>query len=151
MNYEIKKASADDYESAFALTRELIEYHNALDIFELTPQRMRELIEKNLINTYILYVDSRPAGIMNFFWKYTTFTGRKILYIEDLYMRSEFHGLGFGTKLIETSKKLASENDCEQIELKCASWNHSAAGFYKKIGMQSESEWITYTLNKSIF
>ena len=151
MQIEIKKAAAADFMTAFTMTRELIEYHNALDIFELTPERLRELIENGELHCYIAFCGSEPAGIMNFFWKYTTFTGRKILYIEDLYARKEFRGCGIGKKFLETAKRIAAENDCEHIELKCIDWNTKSAGFYESFGMKPEKQWITYTLDKSLF
>lgn len=151
MEIEIKRAGADDFTTAFTLTKELIEYHHMTDIFELTPERLRLLIESGNLYSYIAYAREKPAGIMNFFWKYTTFTGRKILYIEDLYARSEFRGCGIGKKLIGTAKAIAAENDCEHIELKCAGWNTKSAGFYESLGMKPENEWITYTLDKSHF
>lgn len=151
MSTIIKKASSDDYITVFTLTKELIEYHNAIDIFELTPERMRELIEDGSIQSYIAYSDDKPAGLMNFFWKYTTFTGRKIMYIEDLYIRKEFRGCGIGNELMKTAKRIAAENNCEHIELKCINWNTGSAAFYERLGMEAEGDWITYTLNKSFF
>lgn len=151
MHIEIKKASEADFMTAFTLTRELIEYHNALDIFELTPERLRHLIGSGEMQSFIAYADGIPAGIINFFWKYTTFTGRKILYIEDLYARKEFRGCGLGKMLFKTAKMTAIENECEHIELKCIDWNTKSAEFYESLGMKPEKQWITYTLDKSLF
>ncbi|MCC8136276.1 MAG: GNAT family N-acetyltransferase [Ruminococcus sp.] len=151
MNIEIKPVCADDYELAFVLTRELIEYHNLLDIFELTQERLSSLLGSGEVMSLIAYGDGAPAGIMNYFWKYTTFTGKKILYIEDLYTRSEFRGCGIGKRLIESAKAAAARNDCDSIELTCADWNCKSAGFYESLGMKQEKDWITYTLDKSLF
>lgn len=151
MSIKINKASADDYMTVFTLTKELIEYHNAMDIFELTPNRLRELIEEGSISSYVACYNGEIAGLLNFFWKYTTFTGRKIMYIEDLYVREQFRGCGIGIELMKAAKKIAAENDCEHIELKCSDWNTSSAAFYERIGMVAESEWITYTLNNNLF
>lgn len=151
MNAEIRKNTSADYETAYTLTRELMAHHNALDIFTTTPERLRELIQSGMLQSYTLYCDGKAAGIMNFFFKLTTFTGRKILYIEDLYAREEYRGKGLGKMLIAKAREIAAENDCEQIELKCAQWNGKSAEFYKAVGMKNESEWITFTLDKSLF
>ena len=137
--------------AVFTLTKELIEYHNAMDIFELTPERMLELLSSGALQSYIALADGREAGVMNYFWKYTTFTGRKILYIEDLYARQEFRGCGIGKALIAAAKADAHKNDCEQIELKCIKSNTGSAQFYESIGMTPDDQWITYTLEKSLF
>ncbi|MBQ8612825.1 MAG: GNAT family N-acetyltransferase [Ruminiclostridium sp.] len=151
MNTQIRKNTPADYETAYTLTRELMVYHNALDIFTTTPERLRELIESGMLHSFTLYCEGKPAGIMNFFFKLTTFTGRKILYIEDLYVREEYRGKGLGKILLSKAKEIADENDCEQLELKCAHWNKASAHFYKAQGMKNENEWITFTLDKSLF
>lgn len=151
MNIEIRKNTPDDYETAFALTRELMVHHNALDIFTTTPERLRELIESGMLHSFTLLCDGNPAGVMNFFFKLTTFTGRKILYIEDLYVREEYRGKGLGKVLMSKAKEIAKESDCEQIELKCAHWNKASAEFYKAQKMKNENEWITFTLDKTLF
>lgn len=151
MQIEIKRASDSDYEISFRLTKELMEYHDALDIFELTPLKLKELLCSERLYSYIVYADKEPVGVMNYFWKLTTFTGRKILYIEDLYAKEQYRGKGIGKMLIDKAKKIAAENDCEQIELKCIYWNTGSAGFYESVGMKPEKEWITYTMDKSLF
>lgn len=151
MKTEILRNTAADCETVYMLTRELMAHHNALDIFTTTRERFCELIECGMLHSYTLYCDGKPAGIMNFFFKLTTFTGRKILYIEDLYVREEYRGKKLGKALTAKAGELAQENDCEQIELKCADWNKASAEFYKSIGMKDETEWITFTLPKSLF
>ena len=118
MEINIKITSPEETETAFILTRELMEYHKALDIFTMTQQRFRELIESHALMSYIVYIDGEAAGLMNTFYKYTTFSGRKILYIEDLYAREKYRGCGIGGKLLDKAKEIAAANDCEQIELK---------------------------------
>ena len=151
MDTRIHKNTADDYETAYKLTRELMVHHNALDIFTTTPERLKELIDSGMLHSYTLYFGEKPAGVMNFFFKLTTFTGRKILYIEDLYVREEYRGKGLGKVLLSKAKEIAKETDCEQIELKCADWNKASAEFYKAQKMKNETEWITFTLDKTLF
>ena len=151
METEILRNTAADGDIAYMLTRELMVHHNALDIFTTTKERLEELIESGMLLSYTLYCDGKPVGIMNFFFKLTTFTGRKILYIEDLYVREEYRGKGLGKVLLSKAKEIAKETDCEQIELKCAEWNKASAEFYKAQKMKNENEWITFTLDKTLF
>ncbi len=151
MDIRIEKTTLALLDTAYTLTRELMIYHDALDIFTMTKERMGELIESKILYSYIAYSDDMPVGIMNFFFKLTTFTGRKILYIEDLYARKEARGLGVGSSLLELAKKTASENDCEQIELKCAVWNEKSAEFYNAKGFESDSDWNTFIMDRNKF
>ena len=144
MKTEIK--ITNDIKTAYILTRELMKYHNALDIFTMTEERFRELIETGVLISFTAYVDGQPAGVMNIFYKYTTFSGKKILYIEDLYVCESFRGCGTGGKFLAKAKEIAILNNCEQIELKCAEWNEKSAGFYSSHGMTRETEWNVYTL-----
>ncbi len=151
METEIIRNTVADADTAYMLTRELMAHHKALDIFTTTKERLAELIDSGILLSYTLYCDGKPAGIMNFFFKLTTFTGRKILYIEDLYVREECRGRGLGKVLLSKAKEIAKETDCEQIELKCAHWNEASADFYKAQKMKNETEWITFTLDKTLF
>lgn len=151
MHIVIKSTSPSETGTAYNLTRELMEYHNALDIFTMTPERFRELVETGALMSFIAYIDGEPVGVMNIFYKYTTFSGRKILYIEDLYAREEYRGCGVGGKLLDKAKEIAAADDCEQIELKCAVWNKPSAGFYESHGMTHDTDWKVYTMNKKSF
>lgn len=151
METEILRNTAAESETAYMLTRELMAHHNALDIFTTTRERLAELIDSGMLMSFTLYCDGKEAGIMNFFFKLTTFTGRKILYIEDLYVREEYRGKGLGKVMLNKAKEIAKDTDCEQIELKCASWNKASAEFYKAQKMKNENEWITFTLDKTLF
>lgn len=151
MENEVIRNTAADSETVYRLTRELMAHHKALDIFTTTEERFRELIDSGMLLSYTLYCDAVPAGIMNFFFKLTTFTGRKILYIEDLYVREEYRGKGLGKILLSKAKEIAKNTDCENIELKCAEWNKPSAQFYKAQKMKPENEWITFTLDKTLF
>ncbi len=151
MLIEIKSVSPSETVTAYGLTRELMEYHNALDIFTMKQERFSELVTTGALMSFLAYADGEPVGVMNAFYKLTTFTGRKIFYIEDLYARGKCRGCGIGGKFLDKAKEIAVENDCEQIELKCASWNKKSAGFYKSHGMSHDTEWEVYTLNVSEF
>ncbi|MDE6666239.1 MAG: GNAT family N-acetyltransferase [Ruminococcus sp.] len=151
MNIDIKSTSPDETNTAYSLTKELMEHHDALDIFTMTPERFKELVLSEALFSFMAYENSEPIGVMNIFYKYTTFSGRKILYIEDLYIREKYRGCGVGGKLLDKAKEIAIANDCEQIELKCAVWNSGSAGFYESHGMKQEKEWQVYTLNTSSF
>lgn len=151
MNFQIKATSQSDIETAYILTRELMEYHNALDIFTMSQERFAELVRTDALMSFIAYIDNEPVGLMNSFYKYTTFSGGKIFYIEDLYAREKFRGHGIGSKFLEKAKEISRLNNCEQIELKCASWNINSAGFYKSQGMILDTDWKVYILDKSSF
>ncbi len=151
MGIEIRKCTAEDIPVLYTLTRELIEYHGMLDIFTLTEDRLKELIESSAVQSCIAYADGTPCGNINFFYKYTTFSGRKIIYLEDLYVREQFRSAGIGRMFFELLRRIAKKNDCERIEWKCAEFNQSGMRFYEKLGAAPENVWKTYTIERKDF
>ncbi|CDF01009.1 MAG: GNAT family N-acetyltransferase [Ruminococcus sp.] len=150
-NLKITRASKNDSELVFLLTKELMAHHKMLNVFTMSISKLEMLIENDCIKSYIAYNNNEPIGILNFFYMYTTFTGEKILYIEDLYVKEQYRGSGAGKSFLDCVKEIAKENHCEKIELKCAQWNTASGKFYEKIGFIPDKEWITYTLDKSKF
>lgn len=151
MSFTLEQVTADCTEDAYKLTEELIAYHGMLDIFTMTQERYAELVSSGSLVSFTVSDGGKPFGVMNFFYKLTTFTGRKILYIEDLYVRKEYRGSGAGRMLMKKAAETAAENDCEEIELKCACWNKDPAEFYKSCGMTENTAWNTFTMSNSSF
>lgn len=76
-----------------------------------------------------------------------TFSGKRVLYIEDIYVEENFRGNGLGRKLFDEIISTAKELECIKIEWKCLSWNTPAQKFYHSIGGSADPEWLTYTLD----
>ena len=151
MKTEIRRTQSADAETAYGLTKELMIHHNALDIFTLTCERFKEMLENRELYSFIAYDDNQPIGVMNFFFKVTTFTGRKILYIEDLFVREASRRKSVGRLFIEKAKSIAKELDCEEIELKCAEWNENSAALYEKNNFTNDKSWKIFTLDNTKF
>lgn len=151
MNVTFKKCTEENIPLLYKMTGELIEMHSSFGDYTMTEERLAELEKSGAVISYTAYADDKPAGIINFFYKYTTFSGRKVLYLEDLYVRQEFRCDGIGAKFIELLKKIAAENDCEEIEWKCASFNEKGKRFYDRMGAKHITEWDTYTISREQF
>lgn len=151
MDIEIKKCGGEDTDILYEMTKELIDFHGMSDIFTLTRKRLSELVSSGMLQSYIAYVDSEPAAHINFFYKLTTFSGRKLIYLEDLYVREEYRGMRLGVRMFELLKRIAKENDCERIEWKCARFNEGGKLFYQKIGALPDEVWTTYTIERKDF
>lgn len=149
MDLVIKKCGAEDIPELYAMTKELIDFHD-MD-FTLTVQRLAELVLSGAVQSYICTADGKPAGCMTFFYKYTTFSGRRLIYLEDFYTREEFRGQGIGSKMFEELKCIGRATDCERIEWKCAHFNDGAKIFYDKLGGKADDVWATYTIEREDF
>src|SRR5262249_59446497 len=95
----------------------------------------------------IAYADDRPAGFALFFHNFSTFVGRRGLYLEDLFVKPEFRGLGIGKRLLVELASIAVARNCGRFEWAVLDWSEPAIGFYKKLGAQPMHEWTVFRVD----
>lgn len=88
----------------------------------------------------------KPIGYAVFFYNYSTWLGKKGLYLEDLYITPEYRNCGAGEHVLKHLARHAMENQCGRFEWSVLDWNEPAIKFYEKIGARPQNEWITYRL-----
>lgn len=87
-----------------------------------------------------------PVGFALFYPSYSTFLGKPGIHLEDLYVREEFRGKGYGKKMLIFLANLSKEMDCGRLEWACAKFNAGGIKFYESLGAVAMDEWITYRL-----
>ena len=90
--------------------------------------------------------DGRPVGFALFFHNFSTFLGRPGIYLEDLFVKPEHRGGGFGKALLKRLAEIAVERDCGRMEWAVLDWNEPSIGFYKKLGARPNDEWTVFRL-----
>ena len=91
--------------------------------------------------------DGTAVGFALFFHNFSTFVGRKGMYLEDLFILPEKRGLGYGKALLKYVAKLAVERDCGRMEWICLDWNESALSIYRSIGAVPLSDWTVQRMD----
>ena len=91
---------------------------------------------------------SAIVGFALFFHNFSTFVGRKGLYLEDLFILPEKRGLGYGKALLKYLAKLAVERNCGRMEWICLDWNKPALTVYRSIGAVPMDEWTVQRLDE---
>ena len=83
---------------------------------------------------------------MLFFHNYSTWLGKRGIYLEDLFVRpaARKHGVGFA--LFRELARIAVERDCGRVDWSVLNWNELAISFYRRIGAESMDEWTTFRL-----
>ena len=94
----------------------------------------------------IAEVDGDAAGFALFFHNFSTFHGRRGLYLEDLFVRPAFRGSGLGRHLMASLARIAVQRDCGRFEWSVLDWNAPAIGFYRRIGAVGMHEWTVQRL-----
>ncbi|MGH8280594.1 MAG: GNAT family N-acetyltransferase [Gammaproteobacteria bacterium] len=142
-NFHIRHAKQDDAALILDFIRELAEYEKLIHEVVATKKD----IETNLFSAkpkaecIIAEYNEQPVGFALFFHNFSTFLGRPGLYLEDLYVKPEFRGKGFGRKMLVWLAKLAVQRDCGRFEWAVLDWNTPAIRFYESLGAKIIDEW----------
>ena len=95
---------------------------------------------------FVLTPEGKEAGFALFFHNFSTFLGRAGIYLEDLYVRPEYRGRGYGKGLIRRLAALAVERGCGRLEWWCLDWNEPSIAFYRSLGAEPMSDWTVYRI-----
>ena len=141
----IRFATPADVGTILHFVRELAAYERELDKVVATE----ELLHQALFSTppaaeaLIAEVDDAPVGLALFFHNFSTWTGWRGLYLEDLYVTPEARGLGIGKALLQRLAAVAVERGCARFEWQVLTWNTPAIDFYRAMGAELMEEWRT--------
>ena len=83
-----------------------------------------------------------PAGFALYFHNYSTWRGRRGLYLEDLFVRPALRGHGIGKGLLIELARIAVREQCARFEWQVLDWNQPALDFYEKLGARQMSDWV---------
>lgn len=144
----IEPATPADVPLILAFVKELAEYERSADKVVADEHSLRESMfgARSVAEGRIAYVGDEPAGMALFFHNFSTWTGLRGLYLEDLYVRPGMRGRGVGRRLLAHLARLARERDCARFEWAVLKWNEPAIGFYQSLGAVPMDEWQTYRL-----
>ena len=94
--------------------------------------------------------DGVVIGFALFFHNFSTFVGRKGLYLEDLFIIPEKRGLGYGKAILKYLANIAVERHCGRMEWICLDWNAPSLAFYRSIGAIPMDEWTVQRMNENL-
>lgn len=145
----IRDAKESDIKVLLNLIKEIAEYEKMSDQVIATEETLRESIFKNnRANALILEVDNKEIGYCIYFYNFSTFIGRSGLYIEDIFIKKEYRGRGFGNEIFKFLAKKAKDEELKRIEWSCLNWNEASIKFYKSLGAIPMDEWTVYRLTE---
>lgn len=144
----IRRAVLGDEDLVLALLRELAEYEKLTHAFHLT----KEIIARDFLGPApavvcdLAYAGGKPVGLAVWYWIYTTFAAARGIFLEDLYVRTENRGAGYGKKLLAHLAKEAVAHGAVRVEWSVLNWNTPSIAFYESLGAKPNSEWTIYRL-----
>lgn len=142
----IRPAVEADAPLVLALICELAEYERLVGEVSATEADIREALfgPAPSAEAVIAMVGERPAGFALYFHNFSTFAGKRGLYLEDLYVRPEHRGRGVGRRLLRHLARLARERGCRRFEWAVLDWNESAIRSYRRAGAVPMDGWTVY-------
>lgn len=125
--------------------KDLAEYEKMFDEVVATEDLLKEWIfEKQKAEVIFALEDNKEVGFALFFHNFSTFLGRAGIYLEDLYVKLEYRGKGYGKGLLKKLAQVAIERGCGRLEWWCLDWNKPSIDFYLSLGAKPMNEWTTY-------
>ena len=142
-DFRIASATFADVPSILAMIRGLAEYERLAHLCVATEDALREALfgEKSNIEVLLGLEREKTVAFALFFHNFSTFLGRKGLYLEDLFVLPEARGRGYGRALLIQLAKLAVERRCGRFEWAVLDWNAPAIGFYEALGATILPDW----------
>jgi GNAT superfamily N-acetyltransferase len=149
MSVRIERATARDASLILQMIRELAEYERMSDQVVATEDGLRSALFGATPDAEVLlaYHDDAPAGFALFFHNFSTFLGRRGLYLEDLFVKPDKRGFGVGKRLLIELARIAVDRGCGRFEWSVLDWNEPAIGFYKKLGAEPMNEWTIFRVS----
>ena len=146
--FTIRFAEENDARIVLDMVRELAAYEKLVDNLEATEELFSEsLFQRGVAEALIGEYEGKPVGYAIFFHNFSSFTGRIGLYIEDIYVKPEMRGKGFGRAMFAYIAKLAVERKCGRLEWSCLDWNKPSIAFYEKMDAKRLEDWTMYKLS----
>jgi GNAT superfamily N-acetyltransferase len=140
---EIRFAIRQDAPTILGFVRALAEYErqpNAVELDETSLSMQLEAMPRPF-ECLIAELSGKPVGFALFFHSYSTWRGKRGIWIEDLFVLPEARRHGVGKALFTRVATLARERDCARLEWSVLDWNEPALSFYRSLGAEVLESW----------
>ena len=145
---QIRRGTAADIPLILQLIRQLADYERAPNDAVATGPQLHEVLfgEKPAAEVLLAFANDEPVGFAVYFFNFSTWLGRPGLYLEDLFVKPEARGKGYGRALLTRLAAVAQERGCGRMEWAVLDWNEPAIQFYRKLGAKPMDEWTVFRL-----
>ncbi|MBS0273877.1 MAG: GNAT family N-acetyltransferase [Proteobacteria bacterium] len=146
--FSIRRAVRGEEGIVLALLRELADYEKLLGKFHITAEVIARdyFCAQPLLHCDLAFEGGTPVGCATWYWTYHSFAARRGVFLEDLFVRPDTRGKGYGKALLSHLARTALENGGGQVEWEVLDWNQPSIEFYEGIGAKRQGGWHTYRL-----
>lgn len=144
---EFRFARRQDTALILQFIKELADYENMLDEVVADEATLEEWIfNRQKAEVIFALENGKEVGFALFFHNFSTFLGRAGIYLEDLYVRPEYRGRGYGKAILKKLAAIAVERGCGRLEWWCLDWNKPSIAFYLSLGAEAMDDWTVYRI-----
>jgi len=145
---EIRQATVEDAALILRFVTDLAIYEKAENEVIATQADIENSLFDSDSTAYavICHIDNEPVGFAVYFYNYSTWLGKRGLYLEDLYVSPQYRRAGAGKALLKHLAEIALAGNCGRFEWSVLDWNKPAIRFYQSIGAVAQDEWVGYRL-----
>ena len=140
----------EDVAIILQLIRDLATYERAPDEVTATEEQLVDVLfgERPVAEVLLAFEGESPVGFAVYFYNFSTWLGRPGLYLEDLFVKPEKRGKGYGRALLVELAKIARDRGCGRMEWAVLNWNEPAIKFYRALGAKPMNEWTVFRLTR---
>jgi len=146
---KIRAAKVEEVPIILNLIKDLAEYEKAPDQVEAKESDLITTIfaENPKVFCDVVDVDGEIVGMAIWFLNYSTWQGKHGIYLEDLFIKPEFRGRGYGKALLQHLAAICNERGYGRFQWWVLDWNSPAIEFYRALGAEAMSEWTVYRVS----
>lgn len=147
MNLSIRHAVESDASTIYFLIKELAIYERLSDHVSCDPESLRAaLFDRQEAKVILAEVGNAVVGFALYHYNFSTFLGKKGLYMEDIFVVEPFRRHGVGKALFYKLMDVAKKEGCGRMEWSVLDWNSPALVFYLRQGAKPMSDWTVYRI-----
>jgi GNAT superfamily N-acetyltransferase len=149
-DFKIRAARVEDVPIILQLIRDLATYERAPDEVVATEELLVDVLfcERPAAEVLLAFEEESPVGFAVYFYNFSTWLGRPGLYLEDLFVKPEKRGKGYGRTLLVELARIARDRGCGRMEWAVLDWNEPAIKFYRALGATPMHEWTVFRLTR---
>ena len=146
---KIVRALPQDCEVILELIKDLAEYEKAPHEVKATVKDLEATLFSSKPSAFcdLVKVDGETVAFAIWFLNYSTWQGKYGIYLEDLFIKPEFRGAGYGKALLKHLAKLCIENGYGRLQWWVLDWNKPAIDFYLSLGAKAMDEWTVFRVS----
>jgi GNAT superfamily N-acetyltransferase len=144
----IRPARDGDIPTIYRLICDLAEYERSLHHVGASEDDVRQslMADQPAVFAHVAEHEGEVVGFVLWFLNFSTWEGKHGIYLEDLYVRPDMRGHGYGRALLTELAQVCVDRGYARLEWSVLDWNSPALGFYASLGAVPMDEWTVHRL-----